>query len=225
MKNYVLFLLIFIVSCDSFENTNNTSNDNIDSLFNTMFVKDSTLIEDKVTNDSIKLSFENLDFYIHNYHPDTFFQSKNKDTIYLFESLDESILDKLFSASNINEIKVIEQLYITSLIVYNGDNYCSLENWKHYYSPYKQIEIRNNHFRSLDYSQNRNSEFPNVTLNDIKQGLNEHCGTGDYYISKLKENPSVNDYPLEVYLSNQIFKITLKSSKTYYIHTTYIPGC
>ncbi|MCE2962710.1 MAG: hypothetical protein ACK5UE_02790 [Chitinophagales bacterium] len=225
MKNFISFSLLFILSCDLSENTTKPPNDNIDSLFNTIIVKDSSLIQDKETNDSIKLSLENIDFYIHNYHPDTFFHSKNKDTFYLFESLGESILDKLISSNNLHKILAVEQCYITSLIVYNGENYCSLENWKHYYSPFEQIEIRNNHFRSLDYSQNRNSEFPYVTLNEIKQGINEHCGTGDYYISKLKKNPSVNDYPLDVYLSNQIFKITLKSSKTYYIHTTYIPGC
>lgn len=229
MKNFIPFLLLFILSCNLSENTANPPSDNIDSLFNTMFVKDSTLIESRDaamdTKDSVILDFQSFKICIRDYLPDTIYFSKNKDTAYITESIGESIEDKMLTIQDIDIAEVsIEQGYINSIFISNEGPLCVIENWKCYKSPLIKLKYnQEKSFKTISYGYDSFNEFPSVTAKEIREVVKNQCDE-KYYDLVHKVN-SVNDSPIGVYKSNYILKIKPLAGSPKYIYVTSIPGC
>jgi hypothetical protein len=231
MKRIILIILIANYSCKNNQDTieqNDISSKNINSTFETKFFEDTFSndgLEKDIRNDSVKFIFKEFDLFIKNYSPDTFYYSQNKDTIYAFQSIGESIEDKLliFKSSQYSSYS-IEQSYINSILISNEGPLCTIENWKNYLSPYSELKKdSSNNFKTITYNYEKYNEFPDVSINEIKKIVKKQCGKT---YEKLVENvKSVYDSPIEVYKSNYILKINIKNTTPKYIIITSIPGC
>ncbi len=133
-----------------------------------------------------------------------------KDTVYLFPELGESIEGKNISISTELLINLkIEQRFETSMTIMGDGPFCDLDEWKHYYSEWKILKANNKgQFVCDSYALEDRNKFPKIQISELKEIVKKKCGS-EYFkqISKIK---SPTEYPSTVGISRYFLKLSGK---------------
>ena len=134
--------------------------------------------------------------------------SIQKDTVFLFPELGESIEGQILKVDNLtlDELK-IEQRYETSISIQNEGPHCDLMNWKHYTSPWEELQNNNNQtYQCISYQHEDYQKFPTASVNEFKSYVKTNYDKEWYdLISKIK---SIYDYPSSVGISKYFIRIS-----------------
>jgi hypothetical protein len=131
-----------------------------------------------------------------------------KDTVYLFPELGETIEGQILKIDNLNldELK-IEQRYETSVSIQNEGPHCDLTNWKHYTSPWKELQkINSQTYQCISYQHEDYQKFPSVSIDELKSHVKTNYDK-DWHdlISNIK---TIYDYPSSVGISRYYIRIS-----------------
>ena len=99
----------------------------------------------------------------------------------------------------------IYQRYETSITIMNEGPHCDLNNWKHYYSDWKKINVSNNRFIADSYNIEERETFLEVNMKEVQVEVQKQCG--DRWSELLDGVNSVDEYPCGVGISCIYFKI------------------
>jgi len=214
---YFLVLVLLSLNISCYKKENNVSTDNEISAEP---VKESQKMlapnkeEDITTTLHFKEFTANLTNFIHFYDEAYPIPALiNKDTITIDAEpgnyLKESIL--IISKELIN-VKVSQQ-YKTSMLISHEDVGCEMSEWKHYISEWKTLKsISPNNFLCEKYSNKDFEKFPNISLQELKEAVKEHCG--ELIAEEIKNIKSPYVYPAEIGVSRFYLKITGTEQKT-----------
>ena len=214
-----LFLLtIFFVSC------NVDSDNKIRGKSNIISHKESTLNPSpdkkiiKIQEGSITtLKFNDLTLSVHSFlseqETEIDFSKIQNDSLGVYLGYDsEPIEDKLFSIDK-TSLKgiIVEQSYETSIGVYTDDSiagnergYYSLDDWKHFQSKWKPLNVDESYKFNYSKFTKEESRIFNVPIDEVKKEISKRCRiTG-------KEIKSVSEYPCEVGITKYLLRITGK---------------
>jgi len=73
----------------------------------------------------------------------------------------------------LSDVKV-EQSYMTSMSIQGEGPHLDLIGWKHYQSEWKPVtKIDNDRYKCLSYSESEQTQFPEVTLEEVKHEIME----------------------------------------------------
>lgn len=141
-----------------------------------------------------------------------YFTNIHSDTIIVELGLVSEISGQLYSLELNKSVKsvAIFQNYETSLTLMDEGPHIDLINWKHHKSDWKRLEVTNNNFRTLKYSNAENDMFPDVTTDEILSALRDHLNVQDNRWTELaKQCSNANSYPCGVSISRINLKIEL----------------
>ena len=162
--------------------------------------------EHKVTLDlnDFVISFQSI--VIDSYY-DYSANNKGDDTIVVYLELGDSPENNLLTFdSRESEIVNVFQRYETSATIMNEGPHLDLIDWVHYASRWVELEKYNNHsYKSISYSLEEASKFPEVDIEQLKVMVN-NIG-GENWAKLVKDVKSINDYPVGVGISKIEFKI------------------
>ena len=226
---YACFLLIFLfcfTACQSNSPKKATPNSQ-----NTEIVVDTSTVEvteelnseeeeaTEVSNDKRKayIPFEEFSITIHGFEIDESEVISPKyysDSAVLYLDLDGDFENQLLeiSEAEISDLK-IEQRYWTSMTVMNEGPHCDLVDWKHYYSPWKELpEVANGQWKTIRYAKPESQPFPKITLHELKKAVKKHCE--EDWFELVKNAQSTSAYPFQVLLSHYEIRITCIDTET-----------
>jgi hypothetical protein len=142
------------------------------------------------------------------YEYDKILKKTQKDTVYLYPELGETIEGQTISISTeeLTNLK-IEQRYETSVTIMNEGPHCDLIDWKHFYSEWKILKSNKvGQFICDSYSEKDLEKFPKIQMSELKTTVKELCGKEWYkLISKVK---SPTEYPSGVGVSRYFLRLT-----------------
>jgi hypothetical protein len=137
-------------------------------------------------------------------------QQIKEDTVTIHAEVGEIIDGQLISLDSDQLTGLsIEQRYETSVTIMDEGPHCDLTDWKHSYSDWKQLE-KNGHgqFICNKYPPGETDIFPEVSIDELKQKVKEHCG--DEWSKHVEKIQKVTEYPSGVGISRQYLKVTGK---------------
>lgn len=220
---YIAFLLAFILACqqknDSLKNTKEQKIIQADSVNNVSYVETSTNISIplKSCDTSTLVRFKEFSLLINRmivYDKEKTEKMIFKDTAEIYIELGESLEGQLIKLeSNLLENWKVEQRFETSFTIVNEGPHCDLTEWQHYYSPWKLLSKNSkNEYIAKQYKQVEREKFPNVSIQDLKKVIKEHCGEEWSILAEKASN--INYYPIEYGISRFFIKITAKHKDT-----------
>ena len=162
--------------------------------------------EHKVTLDlkAFVISFQSI---VNDSYYDYSFNNKGDDTTDVYLELGDSPENNLLTFdSRESEIVNIYQRYETSATIMNEGPHLDLIDWFHYASDWVALEKNDNDsFKSISYSLEEASKFPEVDIEQLKVMVN-NIG-GERWAKLVKDVNSINDYPIGIGISKIEFKI------------------
>ncbi|NQY05298.1 MAG: SH3 domain-containing protein [Flavobacteriaceae bacterium] len=139
------------------------------------------------------------------------FENKKKYSALTYIELGDNTEDVQIKIADKNYKKVaIFQRYETSLTVMNDGPHCDLTEWKHYNSKWIELSKKDddaNAFISHTIEDGDYTRFIDVTLDDVKDAVKEHCGE-DWY-DHMKNIKTISEYPMAISISRVFFKIVI----------------
>ena len=164
-------------------------------------------LEDTITN----IKFSELSISINRlivFDEDKKLNETQKDTVYLYSELGETIEGQTISISTEQLTNLtIEQRYETSVTIMGEGPHCDLIDWKHYDSEWKTLKTNKvGQFICDSYSEKDWEKFPKIQISELKAKVKEQCGQEWYnLISKVK---SPTEYPSGVGVSRYFLRLT-----------------
>lgn len=161
----------------------------------------------------VNLKFKELSLSIINFFVSD--EEKNinqiqKDTVYLFPELGESMEGKTISifSEQLTNLK-IEQRYETSVTIMGDGPFCDLDDWKHYYSDWKTIKTNKmGQFVCNSYALEDRNKFPKIQISELKEIVKKKCG--NEYFKQISDIKSPNEHPSTVGISRYFLRISGK---------------
>jgi len=225
MKNnyiFILLCLIFLTSCSesNSELTETSQDKNTDSSLSQQLISPEEYEIDASSDTTTFISFNELKLSISRlvvYDEHRILNKVQKDTVYIFPELGETIEGQFIKIDNLNlEDLKIEQRYETSISIQNEGPHCDLTNWKHYVSPWIELKpIKEQSYQCLSYVHEDYQKFPSVNITDLKQHIKTNYDKEWYdLISNIK---TIYEYPSSVGISRYYIRISgiEKSSKEF----------
>jgi hypothetical protein len=163
----------------------------------------------KIDLDSISITLDSLEFYVDSVKSD-------KDTSFIYLELGSSLANHYFqvnSSIDSSSMQVIYQ-FETSLTVSDEGPHCDLLNWMHYSSYADTLEKLDStgvyQFKNC-FEDSLSSAFPDVSMNDVRKAVKEHCG--EHWMERSEKAETIADYPFSVSISREIIRIQILNSK------------
>lgn len=130
------------------------------------------------------------------------------DTVYGDIDLAETLEGQLIAVTSMHLIDIkVEQAYETSVSISNEGPHCDLIEWKHYVSPWETLkQNKDGQFVAKQYTLEQRSKFIPTSINEIRAIVNQQCG--EDWVNLLNNCKKVNDYPIEVGISNYLLRIS-----------------
>lgn len=124
--------------------------------------------------------------------------------------LGESIEGKLISVfSDVLKVVNIEQRFETNMTIMNEGPHCDLTDWKHYRSEWQKLKtVKNGQFIGVQYAEDENTKFQEISLDELKKEAKKQCGTE--YFNLLKNVKKQTEYPIGISVCRYYLKITGK---------------
>lgn len=210
MKYFIYIVIILLLSCnDSHESQTSISTDSVPQ---TEPIINPEEYESQTNDDTTTLiSFNEFNISISRlvvFDEHRILNKVQKDTVYLFPELGETIEGQIIKIDNLNieDIK-IEQRYETSISIQNEGPHCDLTNWKHYTSPWKEItKLNNQSYQCLIYDHEDYQKFPEVSLADLKSHVKANYNKEWYDL--ISGISSIRDYPSSIGISRYFIRIS-----------------
>jgi hypothetical protein len=165
------------------------------------------VLEDTITD----IKFSELSVSINRlvvFDEDKKLNETQKDTVYLYSELGETIEGQTISISTeqLTDL-IIEQRYETSVTIQNEGPHCDLIDWKHYDSEWKMLKTNKaGQFICDSYSEKDWEKFPKIQISELKEIVKKQCGKEWYnLISKIK---LPTEYPSTVGVSRYFLRLT-----------------
>lgn len=165
------------------------------------------VLEDTVTD----INFKELSISINRlvvFDEDKELNKTQKDTVYLYSELGETIEGQIISVSTDQLTNLtVEQRYETSVTIMGKGPHCDLIDWKHYNSDWKMLKSNEvGQFICDSYSEKDWEKFPKIQISELKAMVKKHCG-GEFFnlILKIK---SPTEYPSGVGVSRYFLRLT-----------------
>jgi hypothetical protein len=130
------------------------------------------------------------------------------DTIEINIELGETIEGQRISITSSQFTRFeVEQRYETSVTINNEGPHCDLMEWKHFYSNWIPLQTnRAGEFICHTYSDKDSEEFPNISIDELKEKVREACG--EEWAQHVAKINTLTDYPSSVGISRYFLKIT-----------------
>ncbi len=162
--------------------------------------------EHKVTLDLIDfvISFQSIDADI---YYDYSFNNKAEDTTIVYLELGDSPENNLLTF-DLEEAEIVNvyQRYETSATIMDEGPHLDLIDWYHYTSDWSTLEKSSDYsFKSIAYSEEEASKFPEVDIEQLKVMVN-NIG-GERWAGLVKDVKTINDYPVGISISKIEFRI------------------
>lgn len=96
--------------------------------------------------------------------------------------------------------------YETSLSLLDEGKHCDLTDWKHGYSPWKDISEKVNElgvFELPQASAEDRQTFPVMGISAIKSAYRKHCN-GEHWLKKIENLKAADDYPSSIGISKAL---------------------
>jgi glucan-binding YG repeat protein len=183
--------------------TSNVATEKIETINKTK----NEVLEDTITN----INFKELAVSINRlivFDKDKELNKTQKDTVYLYSELGETIEGQTLSVSTDKLTNLtIEQRYETSVTIIGEGPHCDLIDWKHYNSEWKMLKSNKvGQFICDSYSEKDWEKFPKIQISELKTRVKKHCEEGFYnLILKIK---SPTEYPSGVGVSRYFLRLT-----------------
>lgn len=207
----LIFSLLAVISCGSVNSSKDIktqdSNDNND--------ENSVMVDIPDGESTTKVKFKDFNLIIDSTYfwieMEDYLERTFKDTAFLYLELGDDLTGKpIFIESQIEASFEITQSYQNSMAISAEGPHCDLINWKHYDAPWKPLDkIGQHQYRSLGYSADWNT-FPEVTIDEAKKAVKEHCDADWYNV--VKDATDVKDYPFYLATNQVTFRISVTPS-------------
>jgi hypothetical protein len=211
--NQSLFIALFLLlaSCNNNSQESQTST-SADSVAQAESIVSPEEYESQTNDDTTTIiSFNEFNISISRlvvYDEHRILNKVQKDTVYLFPELGETIEGQIIKIDNLNlEDFKIEQRYETSISIQNEGPHCDLTNWKHYTSPWKEIpKLNNQTYQCLVYEHEDYQKFPEVSVADLKNHVKANYDKEWHDL--ISGISSIRDYPSSVGISRYFIRIS-----------------
>lgn len=166
-------------------------------------------VEDTITNIRFKefsVSISRLLIY----DADKKLNQIQKDTVEIYAEVGEQIEGQLISISSemLSDFSV-EQRYETSITIMNEGPHCDLIEWKHFDSEWKNLKTtKSGQFKGAKYSEKDSERFPQITMEELKEAVREHCS--EDWVMLLDNAIKPTEYPSAVAISRYFLRISGK---------------
>ena len=122
----------------------------------------------------------------------------------------------------------IEERFETSVSIQAEGPHLDLTNWKHYYSPWKELRrVGDNSFLTLRIPTSQFTRFPRVTAAEIKKEV-LRVG-GKRWAALVRNIKGPNDYPSMVSINKVSFRVLVKEGERWrpvvFLHFDMPMGC
>ena len=215
----ILLILTTIWSCD---NSTSTKKTEVLTKKDSIYIDTSDVtkekveiinkIENEILEDTITdIKFSELSISINRlivFDEDKKLNETQKDTVYLYSELGETIEGQTISVSTEQLTSLtIEQRYETSVTIMGEGPHCDLIDWKHYDSEWRTLKSNKvGQFTCDSYSEKDLEKFPKIQISELKARVKEQCEKEFYdLISKIK---SPTEYPSAVSVSRYFLRLT-----------------
>lgn len=144
------------------------------------------------------------------WNEEDYFDQIHADTILVQIGLGDDPSGKTYLIKTDSSIQSMEifQNYETSLTLMNEGPHLDFTHWKHYISDWQKLNISDNQFNTLTYSQEDQVKFPDVTRDEIVQVVKQGSrDDSDGWLKLAEECKGANGYPCGVSISRINLKI------------------
>jgi hypothetical protein len=133
------------------------------------------------------------------------------DELDLGEDIENQLIILHLTPGATRELRV-EQRFETSITIMDEGPHLDLIDWKHYYSPWREIKrLGENRFLTLKTDESESGRFPKVTAAEIKQAILK--AGGKEWAKLVRRIKGPNDYPSGVGVSKISFRIAVKENE------------
>jgi hypothetical protein len=177
------------------------------------------IVDDSGDSVQVLLQFDNLTLttgFEEVWNDENYFSEVHKDTILIQLGLVSKISGQVYLLKSSSSIRTIQiyQNYETSLTIMDEGPHVDLTDWTHYVGEWKELKIKDNRFKTLEYSSADQEQFPNVTPDEILEATKKHLKVDSNRWTELaKQCNGPNKYPCGVSISRINLKITLTDNK------------
>jgi hypothetical protein len=176
-------------------------------------------VEDSGDSIQVLLQFDNLILttgFEEVWNDENYFTQVHKDTILIQLGLVSKISGQTYFLKPTKSIKTIQvyQNYETSLTIMDEGPHVDFTEWTHFIGEWKELKIESNGFKTLEYSNLDQENFPQVTPDQILEATKKHLNVDSNRWTELaKQCTGPNTYPCGVSISRINLKIILNDDK------------
>jgi hypothetical protein len=154
------------------------------------------------------------------------FKKVYNDTIKLEWGLNEKLGGKKINLksidSTITKIEVFQN-YKTSLSVSDDGAHIDLTDWIHHQSKWTKLNLKNNSFNILSYSEKESKKFPEISNHEILERVIMTTGNNDNKFTKrAKDCEGPNGYPCYVNINEITLKIVIHTKNNGILNKTVL---
>jgi hypothetical protein len=145
-----------------------------------------------------------------------YFTQVHKDTILIQLGLVSKISGQTYMLKPAMSIETIQiyQNYETSLTIMDEGPHVDLIDWIHFIGEWNELEIKNNRFKTLEYSDLDQEKFPPVTSDQILEATKKHLNVdSSRWTDLVRQCTGPNKYPCGVSVSRINLRIVLTDNK------------
>jgi len=136
----------------------------------------------------------------------------NKNDVEAALDLGEIVENRRFQIlQSIYDKIAVFQRYETSFTIQDEGPHCDLTDWKHGYTQWKKLNVEDFKFRSYNRLFSESDGNIDVSVNELKSAVFDHCG--EYWAEHIADIESPTEYPAGIGVSKIIFKFILENDE------------